>query len=284
MPSHLPFSGQFSTSFPCIYLSRCPGRVHQKAFRVAFFPLQDQARPLKRAALVRAQTYCACHPKRFSMNYYPIFILITVILVGVAGCTQPGAPPPAKTENQTVQGTPGGNETVTASPAPQETMDRALVPMVPVKDSRLRIAFYLPEDWSVSTRQVPKPEGSEGLAYRTDLLDNNRFYIVTYTVSRNEDQAYRNEIRRTWIPTPTESTVVIHGITYDRFESSLAGTTNVSYVVRKGSANELGYASVLFFTTKGSRPDEMSEFMRVISSFRYFTGSEAATIPGTEIE
>ena len=218
------------------------------------------------------------------MNYYPIFLLITVILVGVAGCTQPGAPPTAQTENQTVQGTPGGNETVTAIPAPQKTMDRALVPMVPVKDSRLRIAFYIPEDWSVSTLQVPKPEGSEGLAYRTDLLDNNQFYIITYTVSRNEDQAYRNEIRRTWIPTPTESTVVIHGITYDRFESSLAGTTNVSYVVRKSSANELGYASVLFFTTKGSRPDEMSEFMRVISSFRYFTASEAATVPGTEIE
>jgi hypothetical protein len=55
-------------------------------------------------------------------------------------------------------------------------------------------------------------------------------------------------------------------------------------VVRKSSANELGYASVLTFTTKGSRPDEMSEFMRVVSSFRYFTGSEAGTIPGTEIE
>jgi hypothetical protein len=78
--------------------------------------------------------------------------------------------------------------------------------------------------------------------------------------------------------------VVIHGITYDRFESSLAGTTNVSYVVRKSSANELGYASVLFFTTKGSNPDELSEFMRVVSSFRYFTGKEADTIPGTEIE
>jgi hypothetical protein len=54
--------------------------------------------------------------------------------------------------------------------------------------------------------------------------------------------------------------------------------------VRKSSANELGYASVLSFTTKGSNPDELSEFMRVVSSFRYFTGKEADTIPGTEIE
>ena len=156
--------------------------------------------------------------------------------------------------------------------------------MVPYKDTRLRIAFYVPEDWIVSTRQVLNPEGSGGLVYRTDLLGDNRFYILTYTISRNEDQDYRNQIRRTWIPTPTETTVVIHGITYDRFESSLAGTTNVSYVVRKNSANELGYASVLSFTTKGSHPDELSEFTRVVSSFRYFTGSEAGSIPGTVIE
>jgi hypothetical protein len=218
------------------------------------------------------------------MNYYPVLILITVIFVGVTGCTQSGAPVPASAANQTGQMTPGGNETLTGNPTPLETMNRALLPMIPYKDTPLRIAFYVPEDWSVSTRQLPKPEGAEGMAYRTDLLDNNRFYIITYTISRNEDQAYRNEIRSTWIPTPTESTVVIHGITYDRFESSLAGTTNVSYVVRKSSANELGYASVIFFSTKGSNPDEMSEFTRVVSSFRYFTASEARTIPGTEIE
>jgi hypothetical protein len=217
------------------------------------------------------------------MNYYSILIIITIILVGVAGCTQSAAPGLSPGGNQTAKVTHGGNETVT-SPTAVETLNRALLPMIPYKDSRLRIAFYAPEDWVVTTSPVPKPEGTEGLAYRTDLLDNNRFYILTYTVSRNEDQDYRNEIRRTWIPTPAESTVVIHGITYDRFESSLAGTTNVSYVVRKSSANELGYASVLAFTTKGSRPDELSEFMRVVSSFRYFTGSEAGTIPGTEIE
>jgi len=217
------------------------------------------------------------------MNYYSILIIITIILVGVAGCTQSAAPGISPAVNQTAKVTPGGNETVT-SPTAVQTLNRALLPMIPYKDSRLRIAFYAPEDWVVTTSPVQKPEGTEGLAYRTDLLDNNRFYILTYTVSRNEDQDYRNEIRRTWIPTPAESTVVIHGITYDRFESSLAGTTNVSYVVRKGSANELGYASVLAFTTKGSRPDELSEFMRVVSSFRYFTGSEAGTIPGTEIE
>ena len=219
------------------------------------------------------------------MQHYSIIILFIIILVGVTGCTQSGTGPGSlHADNRTIQETPGGNGTVSSSPNPIETMDRALLPMIPYKDTRLRIAFYVPEDWSVSTREVPKPEGAEGLIYRTDLLGDNRFYIITYTDSRNEDQTYRNEIRRTWIPTPEETTVVIHGITYDRFESSLAGTTNVSYVVRKSSANELGYASVLFFTTKGSQPDEMSEFMRVVSSFRYFTGSEADSIPGTEIE
>ena len=218
------------------------------------------------------------------MRFHSIIILFTIIMVGVTGCTQFGTPAPTVADNQTLLPTPGGNGTLTNGPTPRETMDRALLPMIPYKDTRLRIAFYVPEDWSVSTRQVQKPEGAEGLTYRTDLLGDSRFYILTYTISRNEDQAYRNEIRRTWIPTPSETTVVIHGITYDRFESSLAGTTNVSYVVRKSSANELGYASVLFFTTKGSNPDELSEFMRVVSSFRYFTGKEADTIPGTEIE
>jgi hypothetical protein len=217
------------------------------------------------------------------MKYYQVLILFTIILAGVMGCTQTGTGPvQTLPDNRTVPGTPGGNVTP-GSPTTVETMDRALLPMIPYKDTPLRIAFYVPEDWSVSTRQVQKPQGAEGLVYRTDLLDNNRFYILTYTVSRNEDQGYRSEIRRTWIPTPEETTVIIHGITYDRFESSLAGTTNVSYVVRKSSANELGYASILFFTTKGSNPEELSEFTRVVSSFHYFTGKEADTIPGTEI-
>ncbi len=232
----------------------------------------------------RAQTYCACHPKRSEMKYYPVLILFTLVLAGAMGCTQTGTgPAPAAPDNQTGPATPGGNGTPGSSPSPVATIDRALLPTIPYKDTPLRFAFYAPEDWSVSTRQMPMPAGVEGLLYRTDLLDNNRFYILTYTVSRSEDQGYRNEIRRTWIPTPEETTVVIHGITYDRFESSLAGTTNVSYVVRKSSANELGYASILFFTTKGDNPEELSEFTRVVSSFRYFTGKEADSIPGTEI-
>jgi hypothetical protein len=215
------------------------------------------------------------------MKYYPVLILFTIILISVMGCTQTGTGP-AQTPQGTLPLTPGENVT-SGNPTPVETMDRALLPMVPYKDTPLRIAFYVPEDWSPSTRQLQRPLGAEGLVYRTDLLDNNRFYILTYTVSRTEGQGYRNEIRRTWIPTPEESTVVIHGITYDRFESSLAGTTNVSYVVRKSSANELGYASILFFSTKGSNPEELSEFTRVVSSFHYFTGKEADTIPGIEI-
>jgi hypothetical protein len=217
------------------------------------------------------------------MKYYPVLILFTMILAGVMGCAQIGTgPSPAQPDNRTVTAATGGNGTSENGPIPAPTIDRALLPMIPYKDTPLRIAFYVPEDWSVSTRQLQRPLGAEGMVYRTDLLDN-RFYILTYTVSRGEDQGYRDEIRRTWIPAPEETTVVIHGITYDRFESSLAGTTNVSYVVRKSSANELGYASVLFFTTKGSDPEELSEFTRVVSSFHYFTGKEADTTPGTEI-
>jgi hypothetical protein len=129
------------------------------------------------------------------MKYYPIISLFTIIMVGVTGCTQFGTPAPTLADNQTVSPVPGGNGTLTGSPTPGGTLDRALVPMVPYKDTRLRIAFYIPEDWSVSTHQVQKPAGAEGLTYQTDLLGDSRFNIITYTISRNEDQAYRNEIR-----------------------------------------------------------------------------------------
>ena len=93
-------------------------------------------------------------PETIFMSYFPILILITLVLAGVAGCTQSGAPAPVHADNQTLPDTQGGNVSVSGSPTPLTTINRALLPMVPYKDTRLRIAFYAPEDWIVTTRQV----------------------------------------------------------------------------------------------------------------------------------
>jgi hypothetical protein len=119
--------------------------------------------------------------------------------------------------------------------------------------------------------------------YQTDLVKDDAFYIQTYTISRSQDQAYRDLFRKTWVPAPTETTVTINGITYDRFESTQDTKTQVAYVARKSSANERGYSSVLMYTTDSSRRFEKEDFEKVISSFKYFSHSDAGTIPGEEI-
>jgi hypothetical protein len=77
--------------------------------------------------------------------------------------------------------------------------------------------------------------------------------------------------------------VTINDIIYDRFESASNGKTTVGYVARKGSANERGYASVLVFTADTSNRFEKEDFEKIVASFRYFSGSSAITLPGSEI-
>jgi len=59
--------------------------------------------------------------------------------------------------------------------------------------------------------------------------------------------------------------------------------TNVTYVARKTSMNERGYLSVLAFSANTGNRFEKEDYERVVSSFRYFRGIDARTIPGEEI-
>lgn len=212
---------------------------------------------------------------------------IVVVNILLAGCMQsPGTGPVIPAVPATIlpveAATPAPIATATVTPQEVATIVHQVSQVRDIRDSELLFALQVPEEWNVTTYRISNSATSEGLMYQTDLVENNTFFINTYAITRGQDQAYRDECRM-WSPAPVETTVTINGITYDRFESTSGEKTNVSYVVRKGSANERGYASVLFFTANTSNRFEKEDYEKVVSSFRYFSGENAGTIPGTEI-
>jgi hypothetical protein len=218
-------------------------------------------------------------------------LILLILLILSAGCTR-SSPAPAARPVATAPALPPATAAPTAETSPAVvitsppqvivTLVHYIVPTKAWKDSELHFAFEAPEDWNVTTRLVSLPEGSQGLVYRTELVPDDVFSIVTYPVSLNQDQAYRDTFR-TWSPAPVESTVTSHGIILDRFESSLNGTSHVGYVVQKGSASDIGFASVLVYTTDTSRPFDKADFEKVVASFTYFTKDQAANVTGEEI-
>jgi hypothetical protein len=193
--------------------------------------------------------------------------------------------------------TPAVAVTTVSTPEPATTVPTAAVTSAPrqvvtivhqvsltkeIKDSELLFTLQVPVEWNVKTYPLNHADNSEVMEYQTDIVEDDVFYIRTYTISRSQDQAYRDQFRK-WEPAPVETTVTINDIIYDRFESTSDGKTTVGYVARKGSANERGYASVLVFTADTSDRFEKEDFEKIVSSFRYFSGSSAATMPGTEI-
>lgn len=224
------------------------------------------------------------------MKYSAITLASFVVLcIVLAGCTQPAGPAPAAT--QVVQASlPTPAPAVSVSAAPTTDVPRQVVTVIrqvsqqkDVRDSDLLFTFRVPVEWNISTYRMTTANDPEMMEYRTSLRDNDVFYINTYTVSRSQDQAYRDRFRK-WVPAPAETTVTINSIVYDRFESSSDGRTSVAYVARKGSANERGFASVLVFVADSAHRFEKEDFEGVVSSFRYFSAETANTTPGQEIE
>ncbi|MCK9630994.1 MAG: hypothetical protein M0R30_05070 [Methanoregula sp.] len=225
-----------------------------------------------------------------------VIVLVLIALLLSAGCTT--SSPASVTQSSPVPSTPGGPmatwpvttaaaeppvPAVTAS-APQVTVTviHYIIPTKAWKDTDLHFAFEAPQDWVVTTRLVSLPEGSQGLMYKTELVPDDAFSIITYPVNLNQDQAYRDTFRN-WRPAPVETTVDINGITFGRFETSAYGETHVGYVAQKASANDLGYASVITYTANSSRMFEQDDFEKVVSSFTYFTKDKAVNVTGTEI-
>jgi hypothetical protein len=213
-------------------------------------------------------------------------ILVAVWCIISAGCMQsPGtrAPVvPVTTIAGFEQAVPPSPVPATTPPGQGGTVTYQVSPVKNVKDSELLFSLQVPADWNVTTYRISNPSDTEGLAYRTDLFRDNVFSIHTYAITRNQDQAYRDEYRKE-IPAPAETTLTINGITFDRFEMRTDGNTSVAYVARKNSANERGYASVLFFTANATGGPGQADFEKVVSSFRYFPARSAGTVPGEEI-
>jgi hypothetical protein len=213
-------------------------------------------------------------------------VLIGILVLGIffAGCTQSSGSGTLSTAVPVTSPSPPVAMTVTSTSTPHEivTIIRHVSQTRDVKDSELLFSLQVPVEWNVTTYRLKNSDITEGLLYHTDLVGDGVFTIRTYAISRGQDQAYRDEYRM-WSPTPNETTVKINEITYDRFESITNGKTRVAYVVRKSSANERGYASVLFFSANTSNSFEKEDFEKVVSSFRYFPGISVGTTSGEEI-
>jgi len=234
------------------------------------------------------QTIISIPNKTGFMKRSAIALIFVIAFVILCGCTQsqPAAPPqpvmtavPATPEPTE---TPAAPEITTAAPVVTVTVIRHVEVQKPWKDSDLRIAFRAPSSWEVTTWQVDLPEGSQGMEYKTQLVPGDVFYIMTFPISRNQDQDYRN-IFRMWAPAPEESTVTINSIVFDRFESTKEGKTQVAYVARKSSANDLGYSSVIYFVADSAKQFEKDDFEDVARSFAYLNKDTADTEPGNEI-
>ncbi len=216
--------------------------------------------------------------------------LMTILVLGIlfTGCTQlsgtgpatTGVPSPAIPTLEPATTAPTAAETGT--PRQVVTIVHQISQVRDVKDTELLFTLQVPVEWNVTTYRINNPDTYEGLSYQTDLQPGNVFYIQTYAISRNQDQAYRDQFRL-WSPAPDETTVTINEITYDRFEGVSGNRTNVAYVARKSSANERGYASMLFYSADNRIRFEKEDFERVIASFQYFPGTFAGRMPGEEI-
>jgi hypothetical protein len=222
------------------------------------------------------------------MKRFAIALVFVIALVILAGCTQssPAANPrPDVTQvstNPEVPATTAAPAKTTAAPVVTVTVIRFVETEKTWKDSTHQITFRAPESWAVTTRQMTTPDDSQGLLFQTDLVSGDIFYIQTFPISRNQDQDYRNAFRK-WAPAPDETTVTINSIVFDRFESTSNGKTQVGYVARKSSANDLGYSSIIYFIADGSTQFEKDDFEDVVQSFAYLSKDTALTATGYEI-
>jgi hypothetical protein len=213
----------------------------------------------------------------------------------ISGCSSSQNGASTESKNQTVAtGTVVpvvSTSSVIITPSPtivtsQKVME-TLGPLKTIKDPELWFTMQVPASWDVSTEQLPNPEGYEGLVYVTYLYNNpvlfntHEFYILTYAITRNFDQAIRDTYRKRKM---NESTVIIHGITFDRFESKSDDNVYVVYVVRKSSANERGFASLIEYSLNSSSNYQQNDYESLISTFRYVTARDIPLLSGEEIK
>lgn len=216
-----------------------------------------------------------------SMAMLAGFLVLGILMTG---CTQSYGTRPETTVIPAASPTPSETVSLAATETHATAVPaiRYISQMKDLKDQELLFMLQVPVEWNVTTRRLDDTSDTGALMYQTDLLKDKKFTIRTYSISHSQDQAFRDEFRA-WSPAPAETKVEINDIIYDRFESASGDRTQVAYVARKTSANERGYASVLFFTTNTSNRFEKEDYEKVVSSFRYMSGNNAKTAVGEEI-
>lgn len=213
-----------------------------------------------------------------------LLLLIPAVLF-LAGCVQtsssnygpatiPATPVPLQVPSREE---PAAADTV--FPQTSITVIRYIPQIKDLHDPELLFAVRVPAEWNVSTWRLAKSDLPD---YRTDLVADDIFVLYSYPASRSREQEYRDQFRQ-WSPAPSEAAVIINGTPYDRFERRYGGNVTVAYLMRTNSANERGYAGVLVFTARDSNRFELEDFENVVSSFRYYSRSSAASIPGEVI-
>jgi hypothetical protein len=236
----------------------------------------------------KINAYTLQNPRMKLFTFLCFLIVLTIACS--SGCTRPVSPPSSKNMTMPAQTTapPVSTSSLGIPPSsttvfPQEVLV-TLGPLKTIKDSELWFTMQVPEFWEVTTERMSIPEGYEGLAYNTHLYNNDVFSIITYAITRGQDQDLRNYYRATWTPLPNESTVTINGILFDRFESKSNDHVKVAYVVRKGSANERGFASVIEYSLNSSSQYQQKDFESFISTFQYKGAKEIKSAAGEEIK
>ena len=166
-----------------------------------------------------------------------------------------------------------------------------------LKDSRLWFTLTVPENWNATTAWEGGYGTWTGLYFYTNLgveervdgqnssalrINSSKIFIMTHTITKNQDQDYRNYYRDNWKPEPVESIEKFNGITFNRFESKGEGTA-VAYVSNKATANERGLATVIrFYVAPRECLDQME---KIVHSFRYLSAREITlgSAPGIEV-
>lgn len=166
-----------------------------------------------------------------------------------------------------------------------------------LKDSRLWFTLTVPENWNATTAWEGGYGTWIGLYFYTNLgveervngqnssalrINSSKIFIMTYTITKNQDLDYRNYYRDNWKPEPVESIENINGIAFSRFESKGVGTA-VAYVSNKASANERGLATLIRFYV--APPECLDQMEKIVHSFRYLSAREinSGSAPGIEI-
>ena len=210
---------------------------------------------------------------------------------GPLNITASSPPQPVLVDNSTRQ-TPAVRDIPVVQP------DCTPLPLIKtLKDSRLWFTLTVPENWNATTAWEGGYDTWTGLYFYTNLgveekvegqnssalrINSSKIFIMTHTITKNQDQDYRNYYRDNWKPKPVESIEKFNGITFNRFESKGEGTA-VAYVSNKASANERGLATVIrFYVAPSECLDQME---KIVHSFRYMSSREINTgsAPGIEV-